>query len=182
MDLLTKDGRLKLTFGQKVDHYFIVLFLLISPILTIRSLYQMYVTDTYDGVRSSTELLWAAFPFLFLAIVFVYVQTNGLKFKEIMVEYNEDEFLEAVKLTVEQLKWQVERNDNEIFRAYRPWNRSASWGEMVTIIKHRDKLLINSICDPNKKSSVTSWGWNKKNIETFRANLALVTSTKKVTS
>ena len=182
MDLLTKDGRLKLTLGQKVDHYFIILFLLIVPVLTIRSLFQMYVTDTYDGVRSSTELIWTSFPFLFLAISFVYIQTNGLKFKEIEIEYNEDEFVEAIKLTVEQLKWQIERNDNEVFRAYRRWNWSASWGEMVTIIKQRDRLLINSICDPNKKSSVASWGWNKKNIETFRANIALVTSKKKAAS
>ena len=182
MDLLTKDGRLKLTFGQKADHYFIVVFLLIVPVLTIRSLYQMYITDTYDGVRSASELIWTSLPFLILSIAFVYIQTAGLKFQEIKTQYDEDDFMEAIRLTVEQLKWQIERNDNEVFRAYRPWNWSASWGEMVTILKQRDRLLINSICDPNKKSSVASWGWNKKNIETFKTNLALVTSKKKGTS
>jgi hypothetical protein len=109
-------------------------------------------------------------------VTFIFIQTNGLKFKEIKIGYNEQEFSEAVDLTVKQLKWEIERNDNQIFRAYRPWNWTASWGEMITIIKHEGKLLINSICDLNKRSSVVSWGWNKKNIETFKANLLSVIS------
>lgn len=175
MDLLTKDGRLKLTLGQTFDHYFIVLFLLIVPGMTVYNLYQMYVTDTYTGVRSATELIFACIPFLFLSVIFIYTQTNRLKFKKIVIDYNEDDFFEAIKLTAEQLKWQIERNDDQVFRAYRPWNWTASWGEMITIIKQQDKILINSICDLNKKPSVTSWGWNRKNVETFKANLLSVT-------
>jgi hypothetical protein len=136
----------------------------------------MYVTDTYDGVRSSTELIFSSLPFLALSVTFIFIQTNGLKFKEIKIAYSEQEFSEAVDLTVKQLKWQIELNDNQIFRAYRPWSWTASWGEMITIIKHEDKLLINSICNLNKGSSIASWGWNKKNIETFKTNLLSVIS------
>jgi hypothetical protein len=42
---------------------------------------------------------------------------------------------------------------------------------MITIIKDKDRLLLNSICDPNKGSSVASFGWNKRNIDTFLKNL-----------
>ena len=170
-ELVTNDGRLKLTLSQMIDHYFIVVFLLFIPGLTIHSLYQMYVTETYDGVRSATELTLSSIPFIVLAIVFVFIQRNALKFTEVLVDYDEHKFCDAVNLTVGQLKWKIERNDNKMFRAYRQWNWSASWGEMVTIIKKKDRLLINSICDPNRMSSVTSWGWNKRNIETFKSNL-----------
>src|SRR5690606_8683166 len=36
----------------------------------------------------------------------------------------------------------------------------------------RDRLLLNSICDPNQWSSITSYGWNKRNINSFLKNLA----------
>ena len=49
---------------------------------------------------------------------------------------------------------------------------------MVTIIKDKDRLLVNSICDPNNMCSVVSYGWNRKNIKTFLKNLADVLDNK----
>ena len=174
MKLITKDGRLKLTIGQTIDHYFIVVFLLIVPGLTSHNLYKIYVTKTYDGVRTADELITFSLPFLILSIFFIFIQRHRLKFQEIKINYTDEQFQGAVNRTIEQLKWQIEYNDNDFFRAYRPWNWSASWGEMITIIKEKDRLLINSICDPNKTSSVLSWGWNKQNIKIFKQNLTTV--------
>jgi hypothetical protein len=176
MKLITGDGRLKLTLGQTIDHYFIVAFLLLIPGLTSYDIYKMYVTQTYDGVRSADDLIKFSLPFLILAISFVFIQRHRLRFNEIKIKYTDEQFQEAVKRTIEELKWQVEFNDTDFFRAYRPWNWSASWGEMITIIKEKDRLLINSICDPNKTSSVLSWGWNKQNLEVFKGHLTTVTS------
>ncbi|HMG88802.1 MAG TPA: hypothetical protein VK589_02045 [Chryseolinea sp.] len=170
----TEDGRLKLTFSQTIDHYFIVVFLLIVPGLTVHNIYKIYVTHTYEGVRSAGELLATSVPFFILAIAFIFIQKNGLKFQVIKTRYTDEEFQEAVKRTIADLKWQVEHNEKDFFRAYRRWDWAASWGEMITIVKEKDQLFINSICDPNKPSSVTSWGWNKKNIEVFRNNLTHV--------
>ena len=171
IEMMTKGGRLKLTFSQTVDHYFIVVFLLIVPGMTAHSLYQMYVTETYDGVRPASELLTASVPFLILAIAFCFIQRNALKFKKIGLNCTDEQFQAAIKRTVKELKWQVEINDKDLFRAYRHWNWTASWGEMITIIKDNGGLYINSICDPNSVSAVTSWGWNKRNVKTFWTNL-----------
>jgi len=43
---------------------------------------------------------------------------------------------------------------------------------MVTIIRDPDRLLINSICDPDNISSVASYGWNRKNSRTFLKNFS----------
>jgi len=170
IEMMTKEGRLRLTFGQTVDHYFIVVFLLIVPGMTAHSLYQMYVTETYDGARSVSELLAAAVPFLILAIAFCVIQHNALKFKRIGLNCTDEQFQAAIKRTMEELKWQIEINDKDLFRAYRRWNWTASWGEMITIIRVNGQLYINSICDPNS-TSVTSWGWNKRNVKIFWTNL-----------
>jgi hypothetical protein len=49
---------------------------------------------------------------------------------------------------------------------------------MVTIIKDKDCLLLNSICNPDSMSSVASYGWNRKNIRTFLKNLTDVLNNK----
>ena len=168
---MKEQERLKLSFWQKVDHYSIVLFLLIVPGLTLYDLLENFITKTDDSVRSASELMIVSFPFLIISVVFYFIQKKRLRFKAIEITYTDEEFQEAINRTITSLGWEIEYNKGDFFRAYRPWNWTGSWGEMITIIKHKDRLLMNSICDPNKMSSVTSYGWNKKNIKTFLLNL-----------
>ena len=146
--------------------------------LTGWSLIEIYVTHTYTGVRTADELIKSSLPFLLLAVFFVFVQHRRLKFKEINVIFTDEQFQEALERTVKDLKWRIYRNSKTFLKAYRPWNWSGSWGEMVTIIKDKDKLLVNSICDPDNMSSVASYGWNRKNIRTFLKNLTDVLNNK----
>ena len=171
IDIMKRSKRLKLSRWQTLDHFFIVILILLIPGFTLFSLFEIYVTDTYDGVRTAEELISTAWPWIIPAVVFYLIQKRRLRFREVKVEYTEQEFQEAIERTAKEYEWQIEFNDNKIFRAYRPWNWTGSWGEMITIIKDKDRLLLNSICDPNKWSSVASFGWNKRNIDTFLKNL-----------
>ena len=96
------------------------------------------------------------------AIVFYFIQKRALEFREVNIKYTNEEIQEAIKRTAKEYDWHVELNNANIFRAYRPWNWSLSWGEMITIVKDKDRLLLNSICDPNKMSSVASLAGIKK--------------------
>jgi hypothetical protein len=166
--------RLKLSRWQTLDHYFIVISFLFIPGIILVSLFEIYVTKTYDGMRSASELISHAWPWIIPAIAFYIIQKRKLRFKEVKIEYTSQEFQEAVERTANVYEWQIERNNKNLFRAYRPWNWTGSWGEMITIIKKKDRLLLNSICDPTKLSSVTSFGWNKRNIDLFLKNLIQV--------
>lgn len=44
---------------------------------------------------------------------------------------------------------------------------SGSWGEQITVLFYQDSVFVNSICDPNKRSSVISWGRNSENEDTL---------------
>ena len=171
IDIMRQTKRLKLSRWQTLGHFFIVLLILFIPGMTLFSLFEIYVTDTYDGVRTADELISTTWPWIIPAVFFYFIQKRRLRFREVKVEYTDQEFQEAIERTAKEYEWQIEFNDNKIFRAYRPWNWTSSWGEMVTIIKDKDRLLLNSICDPNKWSSVASFGWNKRNIDTFLKNL-----------
>jgi hypothetical protein len=163
--------RLKLSFWQTVNHYFIVVYILLIPIFTLISVFEIYVTKTYDGVRSAEELLRFSLPWIIPAIAFLFIQKYRLRFKKVTIDYTDEEFKEAVERTVKELEWTIDKNNKTYLRAYRQWNWTGSWGEMITIIRLKNGFLTNSICDPDKWSSVASFGWNRKNIRTFVKNL-----------
>jgi len=169
---MKKNKRLKLTIFQTLAHYGIVLFLVFIVSLTGWSLIEIYLTDTYNGVLKVDELIKSSLPIFAIAIIFAIIQYRRLNFKEIQVSYSDEQFQEAIDRTVKDLKWRIERNNKTLFRAVRPSNWTGSWGEMVTIIRDTDRLLINSICDPDNMSSVASYGWNRKNSRTFLKNFS----------
>jgi len=171
IDRMKNSKRLKLTTMQAFTHYQIVFFFLFIVLLTAWNLFEIYVTDTYSGVRTGEELLIVALPFLLLAGLFAFVQHRRLRFKEIDAALTEEQFQEVVQRTAKDLSWRIDKNNNTFFRAHRSWNWTGSWGEMVTIIKYKNHLLINSICDPDYVSSIISYGQNKKNIDVFKKNL-----------
>ena len=164
---MKKNKRLKLSTIQALTHYGIVLLLLFIVCLSGWSLIEIYITNTYSGVRTADELIRNSFPFLLLAMLFAFIQHRRLRFKEINVTFTAEQFQEAIDRTIKDLEWRIDCNNKNLFRAYRPWNWSSSWGEMVTIIKDKDCLLVNSICNPDSLSSIASYGWNKKPLRHF---------------
>lgn len=178
---MKRKQRLKLTTFQYLTHYGVVIFLLFIVCLSAWDLIRIYRTQSSIDRYAIEEFISLSWPFLLLAVVFTIIQYRRLKFHEINVSYTEEQFQEAIRRTVEELDWHINNNRKTFFRATRPWSWSFSWGEMVTIIKYKDRLLINSICDPDQMSSVISYGWNRKNINTFLKNLDDVKAGRPVT-
>lgn len=154
-----------------LTHFSIVPFVLIVPLFELISLFKIYVTKTYTGVRTSGELIMFSIPFLIIAIAFLILQYQRLNLRKIEIQYTEQQFQEAVKRTVQSLSWRIEKNKRNLLIAYRSSNWTGSWGEMITIIRSENTLYVNSICDPNTISSVISYGWNRRNLKTFLNHL-----------
>jgi hypothetical protein len=171
IDIMKQTKRLKLSRWQTLSHFFVVLFFLFIPVLSIFSLFKKIFFNTYEGLWTAEKIISITLPWLLLAFIFYLIQKRKLGFKEFKVQYSEQEFQEAIKRTVKDCEWKIELNNKNLFRAHRAWNWSSSWGEVITIIKDNDLLLLNSICDPNTWNSITSYGWNKRNINTFKKNL-----------
>ncbi len=171
IDIMKQTSRLKLSRWRLFDHYFVVIFILVIPLLTLFHLFEIYVTNSYDGVRTASELISTSWPWVIIAIALYFTRKRQLRFKEVKIEFTDQEFKEAVERTTNEYHWRIDLNNENILRAYRHWNWTGSWGEMITIIKDHDRLLLNSICDPEKTSSVVSFGWNKRNVETFLKHL-----------
>jgi hypothetical protein len=162
-------NRLKLDKWQSFSHYAIVPFLLIVPVFTTYQLFNIYITGNYTGRRTAQELPLSGYIFLLPAVLMYFVQKRRLRYKEINLSATKEQFRAAVKLTAEKLDWTIQQQSGDFTRAIRHGSfTSGSWGELIVIIWQKDKILINSICDPDNKISVASYGWNKKNIDTFK--------------
>ena len=172
--VMKKTKRLKLTIHQTLIHYEIAIMLLFIASLFGWWLIEMNVTSTYTGVRTAEELINVSLPFFLLAIFFAIIQYRRLKFKEFYVTFTDEQFQEAVERTVNEFEWRIDKNEETFFRAY-TWDWVTNRGEMVTIIRERNRLLINSIRNPN---GIASYGWSSKNIKTFLKNLSDVLNNK----
>lgn len=120
-------------------------------------------------------------PVLLAALLYK-LQSDRLKFKEVFTILSRQQLTDIIEKVGTELKWFPEQiNEDLVIARTHPSFFSGSWGEQVTILFDSNRILINSICDPEKRISIVSMGRNKKNvnrlieeIEKTAANLNLV--------
>lgn len=166
--LLTK--KLQLNFWDKFSHFGIVFFLLFIPFLTVF----FHLKDLLNGkpkpIREG-EVYFIIISTL-LAIIFYKLQSDKLKFKEVFTTLNKQQLTGIIEEVGEKLKWYPEKiSENLIIAKTHPSFFTGSWGEKITILFDTNRILVNSICDPDKNSSVVSMGRNKKNINTLISSI-----------
>lgn len=166
--------RLALSPWETFGHYAPVFLVLFIGLLPLWYIFEMTYLDSYDGVRTAEETFSGAWPWLIVGIILLVVQWRRLKMKNIKFKYTDTELNEAISRTVDEMEWIVEHNNKNVLIAHRPWNWKGSWGERITIVKLKNGLLLNSICNPERASSITSFGWNRRNMKSFLKNLIAV--------
>lgn len=163
-------NRLGLSKWQLLWHYSVVLFILIVPILNLYSVYEIEVAHTYTGVRSTQDHLRVGLPWIIPALATGIIQYQRLNFKKLKAELSGDEFKLLVMEAGKEMKWNFINLTKDYAIAVTGFNW-ASWGERITIIRKRDEILFNSICDPDNRPSVTSWGQNRKNLNAIKKRI-----------
>ena len=163
-------NELQLNFWNKIDHYSVVVFVLIIPI----SLAFFKIKDILDKTEKPSregEIYLFIIPIIF-AILFYLLQKKRLRFKIAETKLTIGEIYKVVDETAIELDWIINQRKNSYFTANtNPKFTSGSWGEQITVIFTEKKILVNSICDLNKITSLVSMGRNKKNEQTLINNI-----------
>lgn len=167
---------LKLSFWDKLTHYGIVLFLFFIPSVFIFLRLKDYFNGTPKAFKNA-ELWFMIIPTL-LGLLFYKFQKKRLKFKSIKTELTREELDPIIEQVANELKWTpyIVNKKMIIAKTY-PSFMSGSWGEQITILFDKDSVLVNSICDPDKRSSVVSMGRNTQNEKTLLERIKTVTNT-----
>ncbi len=158
-----KNKRLKLSFWQLESHYSIVLFFFIPYFVVIYTLIRDWVNSTTTEIHPT--FVNVIIGGTILGILAFWFQRRRLNFQEVQVKPTDELKQHLVNRIKEKNDWQLLRNSKLglVVKTHPKWT-SGSWGEQVTILYDYDKFLINSICDPDKRSSVVSYGRNSSNV------------------
>jgi hypothetical protein len=164
--IMKRTGRIKLSWWDLFTHYLIVPFLLMPLIFVSIEWMKYLITGEYAGVRTFKEMFIFNIPFSILAIAFYFIQYNRLNFKTIRTSISNDLIQEAINTTASELEWVsfINTKNYKVYKTFPKWY-TGSWGEQITVILDNDKVMINSICDPDKSASVVSVGRNRKNMQ-----------------
>ncbi|MCU0432558.1 MAG: hypothetical protein MUC87_03765 [Bacteroidia bacterium] len=155
--------RLKLDFWQASSHYSIVIIMSIAGLMFVFFPVKAYLDGIVKPINS-TPIYFSLVCFL-VGILFYMVQRKRLKFMVIETELSSDKLNMIIEKVATEMEWIPVFVDDKVYIAKtQPDFFSGSWGEQITIIFHENKLLVNSICDPDKQTSVVSFGRNKRNV------------------
>lgn len=155
------EGKLQLSFWKTIDHYFVVVFLLVIPMMPI-------FKNWKDGTELSTGELTLILIFGGLGFFFLWLQSQRLKFKNHTTKLDASTLNDTINAVATELEWDIQQQTDEYIMAKtHPSFWSGSWGEQITILLDRNEVYVNSICDPDKRSSVVSFGRNKQNMNTL---------------
>lgn len=157
---------LKMGRWRMFSHYSIsILFLFMAAAMLFYFLNDILTgRDPKVGKTWPALVLFMVVPFI-LGIVYIRIQRKKLRFYTVTTTQTREQLKKIIRSLAKEQNWQVSfSNEKAIELKSSPGFWSGSWGEQITILFDKETVLVNSICDPDERSSITSYGRNKKNI------------------
>lgn len=154
--------RLPYTFWQKLKHFYPAIMLVLIPL----SFSVLYLRNYFNKLPAANGLIFTGVMLLlFIVGIILFIrQINRLKFKSIKCTITKNELEVIVKKVADELEWNIDaKHGRFIIASNAPGFFSGSYGEQITILYGNNQVLVNSVCDPNKTTSVVSMGRNNKN-------------------
>ena len=167
---IIKSNRLNLKGLELFWHYSPAIFFLILPITDLFLMIESKFKNDIEGFQRMIEGQELGWIFLIISILVFFYKWTNLRFKEINLIASDKSFNEAIRKTAQQLEWKIIKETSNFLIA-KSHHNLGSWGEHITIIKQENNILINSICDPEERPAISSWGGNNKNIKCFIKNI-----------
>jgi hypothetical protein len=149
-------------FWAKATHYSIVFFFLFFPAVFL--CFQLIQYLKGDPAYSGGDELWIFTAPLVLGGLAFWLQKRRLRYKIIQTTLTRAQVEAIIERVADELEWKGHFVTNKIYKAKTsPRFFSGSWGEEITILLPDNRIFINSICDPDKHASLTSFGRNWEN-------------------
>lgn len=102
---------------------------------------------------------------LAIGVVSWICQKRKLYFKEIRTTLSKEEIFNAIGTVGERNGWSLDHAGEDCIVAHtnpRMW--SPTWGEQIFVVFDEGKIWVNSVNDLNKRTSIVSFGYTKRNV------------------
>lgn len=158
-DFIRRHRRLPLNAEGVWVHYLLPIMLLYLP------LFMTLITLTGMASISTNVLLWIAVVCVPVAFILFRLQYRRLFFHWRKMVLPPERIDALLRELAERYDWTIDHMDREFFVAHtHPAWWSATWGEQIFVAHDRGGIWINSINDLNKRSSIISFGYTRRDI------------------
>jgi len=156
---IRRHRRLPLNAEGVWAHYLLPIMLLYLP------LFMVIITLTGMVSISTSALLWTSGVCVPVAFVLFRLQYRRLFFRWRKTVLPPERIDALLRELAEQYDWTIDHMDRDFFVAHtHPAWWSATWGEQIFVVHDRGGIWINSINDLDKRSSIVSFGYTRRNI------------------
>ena len=147
-------------------HYFVAFILLILGLMNTYWLVGRWNTENYVGSRTEEGIISLILICFSIAILAFIVKRRRLNFEQIDISLSGTEFKQKMLEISELENWRL-NNENEKSAIFFNNNSGRNWGLKMTVIRFKDYLLVNSVCDFENTPSFSIFG-NERNIKRLR--------------
>lgn len=136
------------------------------------------VTLYIDGLFLSLAF-WFAIACVPLAYVLYRMQRSKLKFQNLPTTLNKQAIYDCIYHLSVTYDWDIDHYGDDCIVAHtNPALWHLTWGEQIFIVFDQNQIWLNSVNDLNKRTSICSFGHNKRNIQRIKQALTQGTAIK----
>lgn len=136
------------------------------------------VTLYIDGLFQSLAF-WFAIACVPLAYVLYRMQRSKLKFQNLPTTLNKQAIYDCIYHLSVTYDWDIDHYGDDCIVAHtNPALWYLTWGEQIFIVFDQNQVWLNSVNDLNKRTSICSFGHNKRNIQRIKQALTQGTAIK----
>lgn len=161
---ILRTGRLNLSFGRWLTHFGIVLYILLIPL----ALVSMRLAYWWGGEQAPVLAgeVWMLVIPLGAAFFFYRRQRKKLFFHPVDTPLSKEEIVRLMERIGGEEHWTPDYLGDDMLVCHTsPSLLSGSWGEQIFVVFDKNRVWLNSISDLDKKSSVSSFGRTKKQVQ-----------------
>ena len=152
------EPRLKLSGMAKFTYF--------SPLIFVGSLPIIGLFVQLFGQGKSDLTLLIIIPMPLVAFLY-WFQNRSLRYQRIHTTHSAEENFHSVVSLAHRENWKIKtKRTSEFIQAkVQGFPKTLSWGEQVSVQFDGNDVYVNSICDPDERSSISSFGQNTENVE-----------------
>ncbi len=126
-------------------------------------------SEKHSGTRTEKEIITSIIVWFSLALLIFIIKKRRLNFTRIDISLNETEFKEKMLEIAEKENWNLTNSTKTFAKFYN--GSDWTWGLKMTILRFKNYLLVNSICDPEMKPCISIFNENERNIKRLKKNI-----------
>lgn len=128
---------------------------------------KFYASDTFQ-----IFFFRVGYVFLFLAYILYRNQRRKLDFQNIPTSLDKQAIYDKIYNLSVTYDWEIDHYGEDCIVAHtNPAFWHLTWGEQIFIVFDKGQVWVNSVNDLNKRTSLCSFGYNKRNIQKIKEAL-----------